>query len=224
MQKHFSRVRATDPVESTGRRAGRYFGLLVAGVLIASHALSVSASAQTATPAFKPNAATQEQKIGSTPQTEEEWRKAMSLTPPAKKGCFTAAYPKMEWTEVQCVPVSGGPHYPAQGTASGNNNSFIAISTGGISQAIGTFDSVTGATSVSDSMSGADKFSLQLNTNFFPSRCALPIPPIPPVSAPAVGSNSCLRQEHAGAGLRVLGILAQGYGSIAMPGRMGHGR
>ena len=62
MQKHFSRVRATDLVGSTGRRAGRCLGLLVAGVLIASHALSVSASAQTATPAFKPNPATQEQK------------------------------------------------------------------------------------------------------------------------------------------------------------------
>ena len=99
---------------------------------------------------------------------QKHFSRVMSRTPPPHKGCFKAAYPKMDWTEVQCVPVSGGPHYPAQGTASGNNNSFIAISTGGISQAIGTFDSVTGATSVSDSMSGADKFSLQLNTNFFP--------------------------------------------------------
>jgi hypothetical protein len=154
---------------STRRQAGWRLGLLVAGVLVASHALSVSASAQTATPAFKPNPAAQEQKkIGSTPQTEEEWRNAMSRTPPPHKGCFKAAYPKMDWTEVQCVPVSGGPHYPASGTSLGNNNTSVASSIGDLSSATGSFDSVTGLTSETDSISGVDRFSLQLNTNFFP--------------------------------------------------------
>jgi hypothetical protein len=174
MQKLFSRVQATDLAGSTGRRAGEFLGLLVVSVLAASLTLSITASAQPATPPVRPNLSAEEQKIHPAPQTQDEWRKTMSLTPPPHKGCFTAAYPNMEWLEVQCGVVSGGPHYPSQGNAQGNDNTFIAISTGGVSAAIGSFDSVTGATRVLDSMSGADKFSLQLNTNFFPvSLCPL---------------------------------------------------
>ena len=149
--------------------AGRFLGLLVAGVMVAGVTLSVSASAQTAPPAFKPYPAAQEQKIGATPQTQEEWRKAMSRTPPPHKGCFTAAFPEMEWVEAQCAPVTAGPHYPVQGTAMGNNNTFVAniIGTGSVSAATGSFDSVsvTGETDLKAKQS--DTFSLQLNTNYF---------------------------------------------------------
>ena len=167
MQKLCFQVQATDLARSARQRAGGCVGLL-AGVLLAGHAFSVSASAQPATPAFKPNPVAEEQKkITSTPQTEEEWRKTMSRTAPPHKGCFTAAYPKMEWTEVQCAPVTAGSHFPAQGNTLGNNNTSVASSIGDLSAAIGSFDSVTGVTSETNSISGADKFSLQLNTNFF---------------------------------------------------------
>jgi hypothetical protein len=168
MQELFFLKQAPDGDGSTGRRTGRYRGFLVASILLAAHALSVAASAQSTSPRLKPNAAVEEQKLSPAPQTEKEWRNAMSRTAPPRKGCFTATYPKMDWVEVKCGPVTIGPHYPAQGTAAGNTNGFLAISIGGVSGAIGSFDSVNGATSVSDSMSGADKFSLQLNTNFFP--------------------------------------------------------
>ena len=164
MQKHFSRLQATDLARPTGRRVGKFLGLMIAGVLLASP----TAFAQPVTPAVKPNLSAEEQKIPPAPQTEEEWRNAMSRTAPPHKGCFTAAYPKMDWVEVQCATVSAGPHFPAQGTAPGNDNSFIAIHTGSLLSAIGSFESVIGATSVTNSLSGADKFSLQLNTNFFP--------------------------------------------------------
>jgi hypothetical protein len=191
MQKLRFGLQATDPARSTRQRAGRYFGLLV-GVLLAGHAFSVSAFAQTVTSPLKPKLPPEEQKIPLAPQTEEEWRKAMSRSAPPHKGCFTAAYPKMDWMEVKCAPVTAGPHYPssASGVPAGNSTTFIAIGTGSLSAAIGSFDSVTGATSVTDSMSGPDKFSLQLNTNFFP---VIPLCPADPNAL--TGYASCGWQQ-----------------------------
>jgi hypothetical protein len=166
MQELFFLKQAPDGDGSTGRRTGRYRGFLVASILLAAHALSVAASAQSATP-LKPNVAAEVQKVPSAAHTQEEWRNAMSRTELPKKGCFTASYPKIAWLEVPCGVVTSGPHYPAQGTMQGNNNSFIALSTGSISRAVGSFDSVS-VTGVTDSISHqTDTFSLQLNTNFF---------------------------------------------------------
>jgi hypothetical protein len=171
MQNPFSGVQARSLPGSTGRRIGRclgLFGFLAAGVLVAGQTLSVPASAQPAAPRLKQNPTAEEQKLGSIPRTQEGWREVMSRKPPPHKGCFTAAYPKLEWAEVQCGGTSGGLHLPALGNAPGNNNTEIAIGTGSLSEAIGSFDIVSGAASVTDSNSlKADAFSLQLNTNFF---------------------------------------------------------
>jgi hypothetical protein len=170
MQELFFLKQATDHDKSKGRRAGKFLGLLVAG-LLASHTLSVISSAQSATPNVKPNLSAEKQKVPPALQTQEEWRKAMSRKAPPKKGCFTAAYPKMDWVEVQCAPVTSGFHWPALGNTSGNNNTFFAtaIGVGSLTGAMGSFDSVSGATSVKDSITNqTDTFSLQLNTNFFP--------------------------------------------------------
>lgn len=164
MRELFFLKQAPGRDRSTGRRTCRLLGLLAAGVLLAGHAMSVTASAQSAKPPLKPNPSAEVQKIPPAAQTQEEWRNAMSRTPPPKKGCFSAAYPKMDWVEVQCGVVTSGP----QGVMQGNNNSYIALSTGSISEAIGSFDSVS-VTGVTDSITHqTDVFSLQLNTNFFP--------------------------------------------------------
>jgi hypothetical protein len=107
-------------------------------------------------------------------QDKDAWRATMSRAPPPKAaGCFTSAYPSLEWKEVPCTTPLPRPHPPVRGTRPdnvGKATDFIANATGTISQATGSFDSVSGVTSVTDSATGkTDTFSLQINTNFMDS-------------------------------------------------------
>jgi hypothetical protein len=93
----------------------------------------------------------------------------MTRAPLPKAGCFKVSYPRTEWEQVPCTIAPPYP-YPARGVGRGNTtgdgNDFAAQVSGSISAAAGSFDSVTGVTSVSDS-TGESDFSLQLNANFF---------------------------------------------------------
>jgi hypothetical protein len=95
------------------------------------------------------------------------WHKSMLLKPAPKKGCFTATYPETTWREVPCKPSKPHKPYPPHrggisrlDTVGGAGPDFSATVTGHISQAEGSFDSVTGVTST-------NAYSLQLNTDFF---------------------------------------------------------
>ncbi len=111
-----------------------------------------------------------------------DWHMSMLKVPLPKKGTFEATYPKKEWKEVKynLKPVRY-PMVPRKGprplnVGNGNNVSAQAP-TGTISTGIGSFDSVTGVTSESGQVGGAgpavaNAYSLQLNTNFFPSTVA----------------------------------------------------
>jgi hypothetical protein len=89
---------------------------------------------------------------------------------PLKKGCFTSTYPSRQWQEVLCTTAPAHPYLPARGPrvvgGGGNNDASAQVVTGTISQAVGSFDSVTGVTSESGAGT-ANAFSLQLNTNTF---------------------------------------------------------
>jgi hypothetical protein len=88
---------------------------------------------------------------------------------PPKKGCFTSAYPSTQWREVQCTTAPQRPYFPKHGVRPsivGNGNDVSAQGIGDISQAVGSFDSVSGVTSETGQQ-GANAFSLQLNTNNF---------------------------------------------------------
>jgi hypothetical protein len=109
-----------------------------------------------------------------TDAARKEWQKGMLATPrPKSSGCFTAAYPEKQWREVPCKPST--PHklfLPQQGgmsrldTVGGAGPDFSATVTGHITQAEGSFDSVTGVTST-------NAYSLQLNTApFTTSTCS----------------------------------------------------
>jgi hypothetical protein len=110
-------------------------------------------------------------------KTLHDWRKGMARVPAPKKGCFTSSYPSTEWQEVPCTTAPARPYPPARGGGRpdqiGNGNDVSAqVTTGHISEAIGSFDSVTGVTSESGDVEGSpppqpDTFSLQLNANFF---------------------------------------------------------
>src|SRR6266436_7925428 len=75
-----------------------------------------------------------------------DWRKGMARVPTPKKGCFTSSYPSTEWQEVPCTTAPARPYPPARGGGRpdqiGNGNDVSAqVTTGHISEAIGSFDS-----------------------------------------------------------------------------------
>lgn len=102
----------------------------------------------------------------------------MAKVPLPKKGTFEATYPSKEWRAVPSVKAPPYPMVPRSGPRAfvvGNGNDVSAQApTGLISSATGSFDSVAGVTSESGQINNtgpavANAYSLQLNTNFFPS-------------------------------------------------------
>jgi hypothetical protein len=112
----------------------------------------------------------------------EAWRKSMERTPLPKKGCFNASYPSTEWKEVPCATAPPPLQLPrlTQGTGrinpdtvgGGGSTDFSAQTSGLISTAIGSFNSVTpGTTEIGAGTT--DSFSLQLNSRpFTTTTCA----------------------------------------------------
>jgi hypothetical protein len=156
-----------------------------------SRAEGVGAQAQSVE-APKPLQGTQAAKPpeGATPKVSadelERWRQAILHTKRPKKACYTAQYPATTWTEVPCGKPPKTPLLPAKGPRPlivGSGTDFSAKAASGfISQAEGSFDSVTGVTSecnvecptngctMNMTCSSSDVkngYSLQLNTNHF---------------------------------------------------------
>jgi hypothetical protein len=106
----------------------------------------------------------------------KDWKDSMLRKAAPKKGCFNAAYPSTEWTEVPCVKAPNIPAPPRHGprpAVVGNNNDISAgAPSGHITQAIGHFENVTNVTSESGPIGNtgpsiANAYTLQINTDFF---------------------------------------------------------
>ncbi|MFJ1267069.1 VWD domain-containing protein [Legionella lytica] len=107
----------------------------------------------------------------------KSWRSSIMRVPRPKNGCSSAKYPKAEWTEVPCVKAPTWPYLPSRrahhGFVIGNGNDVTAqAASGTISEAIGSFDSVTGVVNEYgvnpyNNVFSPNIFSLQLNSNFF---------------------------------------------------------
>jgi streptogramin lyase len=126
-------------------------------------------------PSASPSATTQ----SPTTQAVRDWRDRMTQALLPKKGCFTSSFPSNEWQEVPCTTAPKTPYLPARGPRStniGNGTDISAKVTGTISTAVGSFDSVIGVTSetgtspVNGAIDVPNAFSLQLNSNLFPTR------------------------------------------------------
>jgi von Willebrand factor type D domain len=126
----------------------------------------------------------QEKKSAEEHKLQQVWHDEMVKIPhPKKTGTFEAAYPKKEWREVKynivprphpLLPRKSG---PTPLTIGNGNNLCAKAPTGLISSATGSFDSVSAGISVTGQVGGAgpqvaNAYSLQLNTNFFPSTVA----------------------------------------------------
>jgi hypothetical protein len=106
------------------------------------------------------------------------WRESIAKTPLPKKGTFEASYPDKEWREVKySTELTRHPMLPRRGPMptlfGGNGNNVSAQAPMGLmTSANGSFDSLTGVTSVSGQVNGAgpavaNAYTLQLNTNRF---------------------------------------------------------
>ena len=99
----------------------------------------------------------------------EKWRQTMQNTPKPKNGCFTATYPQTEWREVPCKTPSNKlypPKLAPTATIGGAGTNFSAQVSGHLTQAEGSFDSVTGVTS---ECSVACPFNASTNTAVCPA-------------------------------------------------------
>lgn len=128
----------------------------------------------------------------------ESWRKTVLRVPLPKKGCFAATYPETQWHEVTCKTPPRKLYPPKRPgmirteTVGGAGPDFSAVVTGHITEAEGSFDSMSGVTSEctvacpgqvcpanpSCTASTGNQYSLQLNSRpFTTSTCsASPIP------------------------------------------------
>jgi hypothetical protein len=110
------------------------------------------------------------------------WHETMLKQPLPKNGTYEATYPNKEWKEVKYTITP--PRYPMRPrhgqrplTVGNGNDCSAQAPSGLISSATGSFDSVTGVTSESGQVNAtgpavANAYTLQLNTNFFPSTIA----------------------------------------------------
>lgn len=104
----------------------------------------------------------------------------MRLIPFPGKGCFEAKYPNKTWQRVPCGPAPTKPSPLALKTRPnqvGAGNDYFAVTTGNISSATGSFDSVSGVTAVysptdlsNPTIVHPDTYMLQVNANRFPTQ------------------------------------------------------
>jgi hypothetical protein len=159
-------MRLFDPTSKVMHRS------IGAAVLLA--VLAASAPASAAEPAAPTAAAL------------EAWQTKVAQVPQPSKGCSTSSYPRLAWQETQCGPAE----YPSQAppavprppepgarpwplTVGGLSGDLSAVAPSGhIFSATGKFDSVTGVSSETSPYGGspvADNYTLQLNTDTFPT-------------------------------------------------------
>jgi hypothetical protein len=134
--------------------------------------LAVGARAQPSAAPASPPAALAAPEDFSAPEARARqlWRRDMAKKSAPAAGCYSATFPSTEWQSAPCSTAPGRPH-PArldQGPQqAGAGNSPVASPARTISSATGLLAKVAGVTSEADSLSGANAWSLQLNTNRF---------------------------------------------------------
>jgi len=148
-------------------------------LLLARGAVSAPASAEP-TPSDRSQPLTKQLPQG-TKLSLEDWRKILAGAP-QRGGCFNATYPNTAWRQVKCAKAPPVPYPPALGRASqivgggSTSDSEGQLSAPNLMHSVwGSFTSVIGATNETgtDPFTGTtdvpNTFSLQLNTNKFPT-------------------------------------------------------
>lgn len=132
---------------------------------------------------------------GATPQAVRVWSQAIRTTAVPKAGCFRASYPKVKWKKVRCAPgpapnvhespprgagfegpITAFPQVPfadGEGQVGGGHGGIYSaeVPTGTITSAVGSIPSASSGSTEEDEGT-PEKFSLQLNSQFFPGAAA----------------------------------------------------
>ena len=123
--------------------------------------------------AAQASSATHTRAAAADPKALAAWRQTILTQQHRATGCFKAQYPVKTWQAVPCQPVS--PTTPALAATvrprivgNGGHDYALQISKP-VYEMVGSFDSVTGVTSISSGAGSIGNFSLQLNTNAFAS-------------------------------------------------------
>ena len=97
------------------------------------------------------------------------WRKTLHRLHTPLRGCFTATYPSTAWQSTGCVTAPLVPLEPKAPLTVGAGVDGVAYSGSGtlIGSSTGSFQSITGMTSETDSLQGSNYYSLQINSQFF---------------------------------------------------------
>jgi hypothetical protein len=114
--------------------------------------------------------------LNNGPSDQSDWQDAVIANPSTAPGCFHAAYPSMDWQQVDCGQASARP-FASFDTAKpkqfevGNGADYALVSSTVISRASGTFIEAKGITSETNNGT-SDTYSLQLNSNFMSGTAA----------------------------------------------------
>lgn len=161
--------------------------LTSAAVLIGAAPVSSAYAGQAA------NAFVDQAQVQADTAAQASWRENVRQSAPRGEGCYHASYPNLKWDKVACGPVSGYRSSRRSSAARlgeqklrssgqqvvGNGFDYAIQAPGGqlISEVVGSFPTVSGVTSEkganvpfgsgeSDGITGANQYTLQLNTNF----------------------------------------------------------
>ena len=100
------------------------------------------------------------------PMQFANWTRSMLHIHKPRAGCFKATYPSTVWQPNQCGTAPLLPLLPSPPSTVGNGNDEVAQVPSGkiIGSSIGSFQSISGLTSETDSMEGANYYGLQDNS------------------------------------------------------------
>jgi len=95
------------------------------------------------------------------------WHNQISKIQTPNAGCFTVSYPSTTWQPTGCRTVPSS--LRLQPSTVGDGNDEVAQSPGTvIGSSTGSFQSITGLATETDTIFGANEFGLQANSQFFP--------------------------------------------------------
>jgi hypothetical protein len=145
-------------------------------VAVAVAVVSLGLLRATVSQSTSARAASQSTEVAKDPAA---WRRSMQKLPLPGRGCFKAAFPRIKWNQVRCAarrrPKPMAPSHGHRPFTVGHGNNYSAEVTGTMTEAEGSFDSVTGVTSETGALSQhsttqyPDVYSLQLNAKPFPT-------------------------------------------------------
>jgi hypothetical protein len=105
---------------------------------------------------------------GADAVAQAAWQAEIAKAPAPSEGCYEATFPSLQWAAVSCIVAPERPYVPRTGTLRGDTvgdgHDYAAGVTGLMSSATGSFPVVTGVKSETDG--GANRYSIQLNSNF----------------------------------------------------------